>query len=48
MYNAYGDSKYIRYIGIFDKQSAATLQKSILAYSVPKANRFNSDPKYSG
>lgn len=33
---------------IFDKQSSATLQKSILVYSMPKAQRFNSGPKYSG
>lgn len=35
-------------LGIFDKQSAATLQKSILVYSMPKANRFGNGPKYQG
>ena len=34
--------------GIFDRQSAATLQKSIVAFSMPKANRFSQEPKYSG
>ena len=33
---------------IFDQQSSATLQKSILVYSMPKAPRFISGPKYSG
>ena len=33
---------------IYDKQSTATLQNSILVYSMPKASRFNSGPKYSG
>lgn len=33
---------------IFDKQSSATLQKSILVYSMPKANRFGTGPKYAG
>ena len=33
---------------IFDKQSSATLQKSILVYSMPKANRFGSGTKYTG
>ena len=33
---------------IFDKQSSATLQKSILVFSMPKAPRFHSGPKYSG
>jgi len=41
IHQAYGDR-------IFDRQSAATLQKSILAYSMPKADRFNQGPKYSG
>jgi hypothetical protein len=35
-------------IEIYDKQSSATLQKSIHVYSVPKANRFTNGPKYSG
>lgn len=35
-------------IEIFDKQSSATLQKSIHVFSVPKADRFSSGPKYSG
>ena len=46
--NVYGDRTYPYSLGIFDKQSAATLQKSILAYSMPKANRFSQEPKYSG
>lgn len=33
---------------IFDKQSSATLQKSILVFSVPKAPRFGNGPKYAG
>jgi hypothetical protein len=36
------------YLEIFDKQSAATLQKSILSYSMPKAMRFSNEPKYTG
>ena len=44
----YGDSNIFFYLGIFNKQSAATLQKSILVYSIPKANRFGSGPKYAG
>lgn len=35
-------------LGIYDKQSSATLQKSILVFSVPKAPRFGSGPKYAG
>ena len=35
-------------LGIFDKQSSATLQKTILVYSIPKAQRFSSGPKYAG
>lgn len=35
-------------IEIFDKQSSSTLQRSILVYSMPKANRFNNAPKYTG
>ncbi len=44
----YGDSKSNFNIEIFDKQSSATLQKSIHVFSMPKADRFNSGPKYSG
>lgn len=36
------------FLEIYDKQSSATLQKSIHVYSMPKANRFGSAPKYSG
>lgn len=40
---------FLLHIGIFDKQSAATLQKSILVYSMPKADRFATHgPKYVG
>ena len=40
--------KILLNLEIFDKQSAATLQKSILVYSVPKASRFGHGPKYAG
>lgn len=36
------------YKGIFPVQSSATLQKSILVYSMPKANRFRNGPAYQG
>lgn len=36
------------YLEIFDKKSASTLQKSIVVYSMPKANRFGNGPKYTG
>jgi hypothetical protein len=39
---------YLNNLEIFDIQSSATLQKSILVYSVPKAPRFGSGPKYCG
>jgi hypothetical protein len=39
---------YFYNLEIFDKQSSATLQKSILVYSMPKASRFGSGPKYCG
>ena len=39
---------YLNNLEIFDKQSSATLQKSILVYSMPKAPRFGSGPKYCG
>ena len=35
-------------VEIFEKQSAATLQKSIHVYSIPKAPRFKSSQKYIG
>lgn len=44
----FGDSKSFFYLGIYEKQSSATLQKSILVFSVPKAPRFGSGPKYAG
>lgn len=44
----YGDSNSILILEIFDKQSSATLQKSILVFSVPKAPRFGNGPKYAG
>lgn len=44
----FGDSNYLFNLGIFDKQSSSTLQKSILVYSMPKAERFSNEPKYSG
>jgi hypothetical protein len=40
--------KFLLTLGIFEKQSSATLQKSILVFSVPKAPRFGSGPKYAG
>lgn len=39
---------FIPNLGIYDIQSSATLQKSILVFSVPKAPRFGSGPKYAG
>ncbi len=36
------------YLEIFDKKSSSTLQKSIVVYSMPKANRFGNGPKYTG
>lgn len=39
---------FILNLGIYDIQSSATLQKSILVFSVPKAPRFGSGPKYAG
>ena len=44
----FGDSNYLLILEIYDKQSSSTLQKSILVYSLPKANRFNNAPKYTG
>jgi len=45
----FGDSNsFIYKIEIYEKQSSATLQKSILVFSVPKAPRFGSGPKYAG
>lgn len=38
----------LSYLEIFEKQSSSTLQRSILVYSMPKANRFNNGPKYTG
>lgn len=35
-------------VEIYNKQSAATLQKSVHAYSMPKGNRFENRPKYQG
>lgn len=35
-------------LGIYDKQSSSTLQKSILVFSMPKAQRFGSGQKYAG
>ena len=35
-------------VEIFEKQSAATLQKSIHVYSIPKAPRFKNSHKYIG
>ncbi len=39
---------YLLNTEIYDKQSSATLQKSILVYSMPKAHRFGSGAKYAG
>jgi hypothetical protein len=39
---------FYSYLEIFDKQSSSTLQKSIVVYSMPKANRFGNGPKYTG
>ena len=40
--------KILNHLGIFDKQSSATLQTSIHVYSMPKGNRFGSGAKYAG
>ena len=44
----WGDSNFILIIEIYEKQSSSTLQKSIVAYSLPKAHRFASGPEYTG
>lgn len=36
------------YLEIYNISSAATLQKSIHAFSMPKAERFRDRPKYNG
>lgn len=43
-----GTVTFISYLEIYDKQSSATLQKSILVYSMPKAQRFGVGLKYAG
>ena len=35
-------------VGIYENASAATLQKSVHAYSMPKAERFPNRAKYNG